>query len=34
VVGDTITLAPPLVATMDDIADIRDRLAAVLAQVR
>ncbi|MEW5964227.1 MAG: aspartate aminotransferase family protein [Pseudomonadota bacterium] len=34
VVGETITLAPPLIATMDDLADIRDRIAAVLAQVR
>lgn len=33
VVGETITLAPPLIATRDDLADMRDRLAAVIAAV-
>ena len=33
VVGETITLAPPLIASMDDLAQIRDRVAKVLSEV-
>jgi len=33
VAGDTLVVAPPLVSTEHDIAEIRDRLAEVLKAV-